>query len=1034
MSGAFHDPSGTVDLRLPEGWALDLASSTLLDLVFTAWTSPAPHTLFVRLRPAVEASSPEAWLSATATRLPPDAESVHAVQGGQLWAVVPGHEGRPDQRWVTCRGTRVDVRLEEVGAGRGGALRTPLLQQGAASLHVPANGPLPVALGSWEALLGKAQRELQANDPQAGDSLLAAHRWAIAQWQQGLAGGGCETIQLLHAVEALLGWVGLTRNLAALDDATNVLMRTLPMLEATEHQGAAPTRYLALRLHGVLSGQPPPLQLVTAALQRAELAVSQLLSTSSETAGPAAALALGTATSCVVMSDRLAGKPQEQQAIEDFRERSLTLLSAASMGVLSHRVALGLSPDPSTSHDWLTVAREVRRRAPGAASTDGEVLALVNAAGAALRLDDVTGLEDAHLLMVQAQDLLPQSSAVLSSQVWLDSAWITVKRGLPEQALREAARVTDAGPAMLRSRAAIESTALLLLGQLEPALQRGSAAVGPDDPVESAHRMVFAAALYANDRSGEAIEQGRLGLLAALAENPFSDTVLRLLGLLGDALPQDSSLALRATAVAADLLLYEPRWHADQSYSGRYDEIASHRQAAASLVLRRYRAGDLLGALAAADRARARTLAPGYPLTGPGDERLPGPTAPGHGTTLPDLLELVGVLVAAELRRIGIPDSATGERLCELVDGAGRTTLVLHPTPEGLVRFLLRPHQQPVVSVTDATGLDAATDELRRSLAITLVQRAARGSLPRANEQEVLTALAAWGEQDPLGSDSDPLDTARHELHRRLLGGLDLERGEALAVVPYRELALLPVGALLTESGEPVLLRHPVSLMPSIASTLGRPPRVPDRPFRALVVGDPLVAASEDLPPLLGARGEATDIAALLGADLLMGERATESALRERAAGARLLHLACHAAVAEPAERSSLFLAPGPNDDGRFQVSEAADLRLDDALVVLAACETGLGRITPDGVQGLGRAFAQAGARCVLLSLWRVGDASTSLLMRELYRGLLGADGHVRLDAAEALARAQEHTRETYPDVAQWGPWVIVGDGGWRLE
>ncbi len=106
---------------------------------------------------------------------------------------------------------------------------------------------------------------------------------------------------------------------------------------------------------------------------------------------------------------------------------------------------------------------------------------------------------------------------------------------------------------------------------------------------------------------------------------------------------------------------------------------------------------------------------------------------------------------------------------------------------------------------------------------------------------------------------------------------------------------------------------------------------------------------------------------------------------------------------------------------------------MDDALVVLAACETGLGRVTPDGVHGLGQAFLRAGARSVVLSLWRVGDASTSTLMTAFYDALLGLDGP-RRDVSVALATAQAATRAAYPSLTQWAPWIVVGDGGWRVD
>lgn len=55
-------------------------------------------------------------------------------------------------------------------------------------------------------------------------------------------------------------------------------------------------------------------------------------------------------------------------------------------------------------------------------------------------------------------------------------------------------------------------------------------------------------------------------------------------------------------------------------------------------------------------------------------------------------------------------------------------------------------------------------------------------------------------------------------------------------------------------------------------------------------------------------------------------------------------------------------------------------------IVVMSACQTGLGDITGDGVFGLQRGFKKAGARTLMMSLWKVDDQATHLLMDEFYR------------------------------------------------
>jgi CHAT domain-containing protein len=104
---------------------------------------------------------------------------------------------------------------------------------------------------------------------------------------------------------------------------------------------------------------------------------------------------------------------------------------------------------------------------------------------------------------------------------------------------------------------------------------------------------------------------------------------------------------------------------------------------------------------------------------------------------------------------------------------------------------------------------------------------------------------------------------------------------------------------------------------------------------------------------------------------------------------------------------SGLVLA-GANADpdrGLLRAEEVADLDLRGCeLAVLSACETGLGKVADtEGVQGLQRAFQAAGARSLVVSLWKVHDAATSVLMEEFYSNLW----QKKLSRLEALRQAQ---------------------------
>ncbi|MGH7595579.1 MAG: CHAT domain-containing protein [bacterium] len=108
--------------------------------------------------------------------------------------------------------------------------------------------------------------------------------------------------------------------------------------------------------------------------------------------------------------------------------------------------------------------------------------------------------------------------------------------------------------------------------------------------------------------------------------------------------------------------------------------------------------------------------------------------------------------------------------------------------------------------------------------------------------------------------------------------------------------------------------------------------------------------------------------------------------------------------------------------DGILTTAEIFGLPLNAELVVLSACQTGLGEISSDGVAGLSRAFLYAGASSLIVSLWIVADDVTQELMVKFYEEL-AADGN----KARALQAAQLATMKKHPHPKDWAAFVLVG-------
>jgi CHAT domain-containing protein len=109
--------------------------------------------------------------------------------------------------------------------------------------------------------------------------------------------------------------------------------------------------------------------------------------------------------------------------------------------------------------------------------------------------------------------------------------------------------------------------------------------------------------------------------------------------------------------------------------------------------------------------------------------------------------------------------------------------------------------------------------------------------------------------------------------------------------------------------------------------------------------------------------------------------------------------------------------------DGILTAKEISLLDLRDAdLVVLSACETAKGDITSEGVFGLQRAFKMAGVQTIIMSLWKVHDEATQLLMTEFYTNWIGKKQSKR----EAFRNAQKVVREQYVEPYYWAGFIML--------
>lgn len=220
-------------------------------------------------------------------------------------------------------------------------------------------------------------------------------------------------------------------------------------------------------------------------------------------------------------------------------------------------------------------------------------------------------------------------------------------------------------------------------------------------------------------------------------------------------------------------------------------------------------------------------------------------------------------------------------------------------------------------------------------------------------------------------------------------------------------------------------------------------------------------AADRGIPYLVGTQREADTIMAVVAqskakslmATPFMGYKGTETSFKAFSGKReRVIHIATHGFFYNEEDstfnrfdlgenalvRSGLFFAGADNkwlgddvphgvDDGFLTSLEISNLDFRGLdLVVLSACETGKGNVKGDGVFGLQRGFKMASAQSILMSLWKVDDDATCLLMTEFYKNWIG-EGKTKHEALESAKQAvRTHKERGWDNPKYWAAFILL--------
>jgi CHAT domain-containing protein/tetratricopeptide (TPR) repeat protein len=271
----------------------------------------------------------------------------------------------------------------------------------------------------------------------------------------------------------------------------------------------------------------------------------------------------------------------------------------------------------------------------------------------------------------------------------------------------------------------------------------------------------------------------------------------------------------------------------------------------------------------------------------------------------------------------------------------------------------------------------------------------------------------------------EPLEKQSRELYDLLvaepLAGSSSLR--SIGIIPHGSLHYLAF-ATLNDGRDYLIDRQKLFYLPAasvLKYTLAR--RNPEKKSHILAIGNPdLGNTALDLP--FAEREAGTLRWNYPDVTTLTRERATESWLREHISEFGIIHIASHGEF-DPVNPlfSAIRLTKDSKADGKLQAEEIFGLDIRADLVVLSACQTGLGDIrSGDDVVGMNRAFIFAGTHSLMSSLWRVSDVSTAIMMKQFYRN------YMTYEKAESLSRAMQHVKNRYPHPGYWGAFVLTGD------
>ena len=294
----------------------------------------------------------------------------------------------------------------------------------------------------------------------------------------------------------------------------------------------------------------------------------------------------------------------------------------------------------------------------------------------------------------------------------------------------------------------------------------------------------------------------------------------------------------------------------------------------------------------------------------------------------------------------------------------------------------------------------------------------------RLSRKELVSKVTSLRESVFQLGEKEKFRTSSEELYKLLIEpALQHIRGKELLIIPHDVLHYLPFQALLSSQGKYLIQDYPLYYLSSASLMQFTREKRRAGGERVLVLGNP--SLGDEAYNLRFAEREAKEVArAYPKSEVYLKDQASKPRAISSSPNFEMLHFAVHAELNEEDPMSSALLLAGEGkDDGRLKVGEIFSLNLKASMVVLSACETGLGKLSNgDEMVGLTRAFIYAGTPSIITTLWKVNDRSSYELMSEFYQHLKTGK------KSEALRQAQLKTMKEFPEPFYWAAYQLTGE------